>query len=395
MANRRNRLSPLTIATRILITYVTAGAGHRRAAEAIAQALSRRAPDADVRCVDLLDYAPGRFRAFYAWSYLFLVRRLAWLWRISYRLLDWDPVYRCVQPLRRAWNLFIVRRFIRELRMRPPDLVVATHFLPADVCSAGRAAGWLRAPLIVVVTDLYPHRFWISTDADLMVTATDAGLTVLTQSGVTSDRIRVVGIPVGAAFEAPVDRTALRRRFGLQPTRRTVLVTSGGTTVGQFERVVEALLSLEPVRPGALQLLVVCGEDEPTRARLSRRAASSTMPMRVFGFVDYMADLMGASDLVVTKGGGLTISEALGRGLPLVLYHIIPGQEQMNASYVEQHGAGIIARRPSDVAQAVRRFLDDPGLAESIRQAAQVLGRPDAADVIVTKAILPLLRRGS
>ena len=375
-----------------MITYVTAGAGHRRAAEAIAQAMTQRAPDVDVQCIDLLSYAPGRFRAFYAWSYLFLVRHLSWVWRVSYHLLDWGPVYRCIQPLRRAWNLFIARRFIRELRVRPPDLVVATHFLPADVCSAGRRDGWLRAPLVVVVTDLYPHRFWISPDADLMVTATEAGLMVLLQSGVQADHIRVLGIPVGAAFEAPVDRAALQARFQLHPQRRTVLVTSGGTTVGQFERVVEALLSLEPIAPGRLQLLVVCGEDERTRARLSRRAESSVMPLRVFGFVDYMADLMGASDLVVAKAGGLTVSEALGRGLPLVLYHVIPGQEQMNASYVAQHGAAVIARRPGDVAQAVRRFLDDPGLAESMRQSAQDLGRPDAADAIVSKVILPLLQ---
>ena len=376
---------------RVLIAYVTAGAGHRRAAEALMQAVRACLPDVQVECHDVLTDAPGWFRHGYEWTYLFLVRHAPWVWKWSYGLLDREPAYRAVQPLRRWWNLLVVRRFVERLKAEPPDVIAVTHFLPADVCSAGKAAGWLRSRLVVVVTDYHPHRFWISTQPDIVVASVPESLRQLRHRGLDPSRTLMLGIPVGEAFGQPVDAVAVRARLQLEAGRLTVLVTSGGTTVGQFERVVEGLLALEASRPGRLQLLVICGQDAAAQRRLNLRAQASAMPMRVFGFIDYMADLMAASDVVVSKAGGLTISEALARGKPLVLYHIIPGQERMNAEYVSGHGAAVIAPHPPDVAEAVRRILDDPAYAAALHRSAQALSRPRAAQEIVTRAIAPLL----
>jgi len=360
----------------------------------MAQAVRAQDPQVDVQCVDALEYTRRWFHAFYAQTYLFLVRYVPWVWRVSYALLDWEPVYRMVQPIRRRWNLWISRPFAAWLQQTQPDLIVTTHFLPADVASALKAAGWLTSRLVVVVTDLYPHRFWTSSNTDAVVVATPEGRRVLIQRGVPSERVHVLGIPIAPAFSAAMDREALRGRWQLAPRRRTVLVTSGGTTVGQFERVVETLVALEAVLPQRLQLLIVCGEDERARRRLSKRAASSPVPMRVFGFVDHMAELMAASDVIVAKAGGLTVSEALGRGVPLILYHVIPGQERLNAEHVARHGAGLIARRPRDVAQIVRRLMERPEQLARMEEAAWALSRPDAASAIVSQIVGPLLRPG-
>jgi processive 1,2-diacylglycerol beta-glucosyltransferase len=357
--------------------------------------LTERYPTADIRCVDALDHTPPWFRAFYAWSYLSLVQRLPQIWRVSYRFLDWAPGYRVAQPLRRRWNLWIARPFVTWLKATRPDLVVATHFLAADVCSAGKAGGWLSASLVVVVTDLYPHRFWISAEPDAIIVATPESGAVLTQRGVASGRVQVLGIPIGSGFNVSYGRRDLERLFGLVPNRRTVLVTSGGTTVGSFERVVEALLQLEEALPGRLQLLVICGHNAAAVRRLQGRARRSPMPMQVVGFIDTMPQAMAASDLLVGKAGGLTIAEALARGIPLVLYHVIPGQERLNAEYTARHGAAIIASRPAEVAIAVRRVFEDPGRLEAMRRAAQLLSRPNAAGDIVSKVLQPLLDRGS
>ena len=370
--------------------YVTAGAGHRRAAEALAQAIRARDPQADVRCLEVFAEAPWLGRA-YAWTYLLLVRRLARVWALAYWLLDQELIYRAVQPLRRRWNLRVACRFVRQLRALQPDAVLATHFLPADVCGTGRAAGWLRGPLVVVVTDLFPHRFWITPHADAMVAGTAEGAEALRARGVDPRCAHLIGIPVGSAFGATPDPAVLRQRLQLGASRRTVLVTSGGTTVGQFDEVVAALSRLEERLPGRLQLLVVCGENRRAAARLTALAAAAAMPMRVFGFVDYMADLMAVSDLIVCKAGGLTVSESLERGLPLVLYHVIPGQEQLNAAYVERHGAAAIATRPDEVAEVVGRVMSDPARLDGMRRAAEGLRRPDAAGRIVEQVLLPLL----
>ena len=377
------------------MTYVTAGTGHRRAAEAVAQAAAARWPDARVECVDALTYAPGWFQRGYGLTYLFLVQYCSWIWRFTYACSDFGPAYQCMQPLRRWWNLIIARRFVHWLRTQPPDLIVATHFLPADVCAAGRRDGWLRAPVVVVVTDIYPHRFWLAKDADMTAVATATSQQICEMRGLSRERLRVVGIPIGSAFSQPVDRSAVQRRLGCSPQRSTVLVGSGGTTVGRFEAVVEALIGLEHVLPGQLQLLVVCGEDEGTRRRLSGRARTSPMPLHAFGFIENMAELMGVSDLIISKAGGLMVMEALGRGVPLILYHVIPGQERLNACYVEDAGAGRIAHGPRDVARCVRALMEDPARLQATREAAARLARPDAAQRLVAEVLEPLLRSSS
>jgi len=342
--------------------------------------------------VNLLEWTPSWFHHGYGWIYLVLVRHVAWLWKASYRLLDSPLGYRLIQPLRRAWNLLMARRFMSWLRAQQPTVVMATHFLPADVCSAAKRQGWLKAPLVVVVTDWHPHRFWLSPEADAVVVGTTESAAVCERWGLARERLHVFGIPIGHAFGTAVNHQVLQERFQLHATRRTVLVTSGGTTVGQFEHVVEALLALEWVRPGLLQLLVVCGDNEAMRRRLTERAKRSAMPLQVFGFVDYMADLMAASDLMVAKAGGLTVSEALGCSLPLVFYHVIPGQEYMNALYVVRHGAAVMAQTPQEAAVAVQRCFSDPAVLASMQKAAKALGRPDAAQAIVSHVVAPLLR---
>lgn len=378
-------------AIRLLIAYVTAGAGHRRAAEALAQAARARFPHADIQCVDVLEHAPAWCRLGYAWTYLVLVRYLPWLWKFGYQVLERPAVYRRVQPLRRRWNLFIAGRFIQRLRAAPPDGILVTHFLPADVCSAGKRAGWLAAPVVVVVTDLYPHRFWISREPEALVISTPEGARLLQERGVAPERIRVLGIPIGARFGLAADRQALQARYRLDPKRLTVLVTSGGTTVGRFREVVESLMRLEASCPGRLQLLVVCGHDRRAHEALIQRADESSMPVRVFGFIDFMDELMHLSDLIVAKAGGLTVSEALGCGVPVIVYHVIPGQEQLNALHVVSHGAGLLAPTPSGVAEAVRRCLEAPQALQSMARAAKALGHPDTAQRIITDVLQPLL----
>jgi processive 1,2-diacylglycerol beta-glucosyltransferase len=389
----------------VLICYTTAGAGHRRAAEALAEAARERFPHAEVRCVDVLTHTPGWFQRWYPRMYLATVRHLPTLWGLGYRLLDTAGGFWCVRGYRRMWNLLMATALGGVLKTQHPDLVIATHFLPGDVCGALKASGRLRAALAIVVTDWHPHRFWTCPEAEAVVVGSEEAERTLVQRGVSRERVHVLGIPIGKAFRDPGDPAACRRRLGLSDARRTILVTSGGTTVGRFEQVVQALMRLETRHPGMLQLIVVCGEDEPTRERLSlaclspsgdgRQAARrAAMPVRVLGFVENMAELMASSDVVVAKAGGLTLSEALGRGTPLIIYHAIPGQERVNAAAVARQGAAIIAGGPRGTAAAVARVLQDPERLAGMRRAALALARPDAAAAIVERVMQPLLQTG-
>ncbi len=368
---------------------MTAGTGHRRAAEAIAEAAQRRFPGAQIDCVNLLAYGPRRLAAAYSRIYRFLIQYLPTVWGFAYWTLDRPWIFRVIQPCRRRWNLLMARRFLHTIDSQPPDVVIATHFFPADLWAAAKRAGRLRARLIVVITDLFPHRLWLVPEADAVVVGSEETRTICSQRGVTTDRLHVLGIPVGSQFRLTADRAPLLRHLGLEPSRRTILLASGGIGVGPLIQLTKRVLALEAVRPNHAQLLVVCGENARIQRALEQLSSASSMPIRIFGFVNTMHELMQASDVMVTKAGGLTIMEAFAVALPMVFCGTIPGQEQLNAEYAARHGAGIMAHTVDEVVQTLLRVLDEPEQLRLMREHARALGRPNAARDLVEELLNP------
>lgn len=329
--------------------------------------------------MDLLRYAPRWLQAAYPFLYRQLVGYLPSCWAAGYRLLDQAWVYPLYQPWRRCWNLLVARRFLAWVETVQPDLMVATHFFSADVMAAIKRRGRCAARLIVVITDLFPHRMWLVGEPDAIVVGSELTRTLCQRRGVPPDRLHVLGIPIRARFEGRAGREAMAARLGLDPMRRTLLVASGGMGVGPMGRMVGRLLHLPALRADQAQLLVVCGQNASLVARLQRLSRGAPFPVHIFGFVENMDELMKVSDLFVTKPGGLTVMEALAVGLPMVFYGAIPGQEQLNAAYVVQHGAAVEAKRLEEVLQVVPQLLNDPARLETMRARAETFGSPMAA----------------
>lgn len=262
------------------------------------------------------------------------------------------------------------------------DVVVATHFFPADVVGALRHCGRLSSRFLVVITDLFPHRMWIAPEADVVAVGSEMTRQVCEHRGIPRERLQVTGIPVGSRFGQPVERRAACQRLGLDPSRRTLLITSGGMGYGPIEEIVTGLAASEAAADH-LQLLVVCGNNHALAAHLERRCHDAPMPVRIFGFVETMPELMQASDLLITKAGGLTIMEALTVGLPMVLCGIIPGQESLNAEYVVSQGAAVSVPQPSGAVARALRLIERPEQLDAMRQRANALRRPRAAEDIV------------
>lgn len=344
--------------------------------------MRRRNPQAQVACVDLLTYAPAWLRWAYPRIYATFVRLLPVAWGWGYDVLDRPRLARLYQPWRRRWNRLMTRRFARWIAAERPDVVVTTHFFPTDVLAALRRSGRLPARFLVVITDLFPHRLWLAPEADVVIVGSERTRQMCEQRGIPRERLRVCGIPVGPRFSSPVDRTALRRQLGLDPSRSTLLLASGGMGYGPLEPLVSALLMVDQSVASRLQVLVVCGQNRPLAARLRRQCADAPFPVRIFGFVDTMPQLMQASDLLVTKAGGVTVMEALTVGVPMIFCGTIPGQESFNAEYVVAHGAAVNASSPTEAIAQVLQLFAQPERLETMRQEAASLSRPHAADDI-------------
>ncbi|MBU0637864.1 MAG: glycosyltransferase [Planctomycetes bacterium] len=366
----------------IVILTASAGAGHVVAAAALRDAFAARVPQVPVEIHDVLAASNAFFRQLYAGGYLVLANHAPTLMGMLFEATD-RPGRGIGESLRVAFQNLHVRPTMRYLQRRHPRLIVNTHFLPAEIVAQLRRAGRLDCPQVTVVTDYESHRIWVHPPTERYYTASEVAKQYLTTWEVPGESVLVTGIPVRAAFTEHQECRELRRRLRLEPEQPVVLLLCGGEGIGPTETLLQELLTIR----APVQLVVIAGRDEKRRRRLEAVAGRSGRPARVVGFTDDMHEWMRAADLVVSKPGGLTVSESFVCGLPMVVVNPIPGQESRNSDYLLEHGAGIKVNNPRVLGQRVTELLAAPARLQTLRKAALALAKPNAAGDIVADAL--------
>jgi processive 1,2-diacylglycerol beta-glucosyltransferase len=357
-----------------LLLSVSAGAGHVRAAESVAAWAEGRA---DIAHLDVLDYVPMAFRKLYSDYYLRLVTRHPELWRAVYQATEKaDPEAR-TQRFRRAIERLNTRKLVQAIESFAPDAILCTHFLPAEILMHEIKRARASVPVYVQVTDFDLHRMWVLPHmAGYFVANAELG-SRLAAFGVRIAPAHVTGIPVMPSFDPAqaVAREEARARFGLSPERRAVLLMGGGAGMGGLAAAAAALLAL----PEPPAVLAVAGRSAQTFTQLQALASAHPGFLVPFGFTSEIATLMRAADLVVTKPGGLSTSECLALGVPMILTAPIPGQEEHNADFLLEEGAALKAIDTQALCFRVAALLADPSRLAAMSARAASLGRPYAA----------------
>lgn len=368
---------------RVLVLSASAGAGHLRAAEAIEKAIQIRGAAAEVQHLDVLKYTNQVFRHFYSKAYIDLVNKapevLGWL----YDYLD-DPKKQD-DPIRAAFDRLNANPFVRYLRRYQPDVAICTHFLPSGIISSLKAAGKVQVLNSVVVTDFDVHAMWLCPHAEQYFVALDETKVHLKALGIPEPLTTVTGIPIDPVFAVRKEKRAMRRKHGLEEDRFTILVSTGGFGVGPVGHLMKALDQLgHPAR-----VVAVCGRNEALRAELAETIAgfprTSNVDFTLLGFTTEMDELMTAADLFVGKPGGLTTSEALAKGLPMVVINPIPGQEERNSDHLLEEGVAIRCNNLPALAYKIDTLLETPGKLERMADSARHLGKPGAAFAVVDR----------
>ena len=383
----KNRDSPKELCLmprRILVLSASVGAGHLRAAEAVELALRELDPTAVVQNLDVLDFTNAAFRQFYGRAYLDLVNRAPHVLGYFYDLLDRQPSpQRKSDRLRLLVEKLNLRKFLKFLRGQPWDVIVNTYFLPAEMIAALWRQGEIIAPHLTVTTDFETHRLWVNQPCNHYFTATEEGAVNLQHWGVPTADVTVSGIPVHPVFSRPKDPAECRRRLQLTGGRPVVLQLAGGFGVGPIERLCRGILEVE----APLELLVVAGRNEELKTRLEQIDSPSRHLLHVFGFTTQIDEFMAAADLLVSKPGGLTTSEALARGTPMAIVNPIPGQESRNSDYLLENGAAIKINNVATLPYKLNQLLGTPGRLAQLAASARRLGRPEAAFDVARAAL--------
>jgi processive 1,2-diacylglycerol beta-glucosyltransferase len=365
---------------RILILHAAVGTGHTTPARALAKAFQMRQVE-QVWCEDALAYGSKVFREIYAGSYLELSEKMPTLWAYCYERTDQNET-ELSKDLRTLIDRIGVTELAALVRQRRPDAVICTHFLPLNLLAWAKRKQRLTVPLYCVVTDYTGHIYWVEPDVEGYFVATPETGQLLARRGVDAARIRVTGIPVDPAIAIPKDPMQMRQVHHLDRAPVVTLV-GGGLAVERVEHLIHGLMRRG--FPGTL--LVVAGRNTKLEAGLQHVRSSPTLTLRVLGFVDYLDDLVAASDLVITKAGGLMVSEIMARQTPMLLIDPIPGQEEWNADYVVSVGAGVQLRLLDMVPVAVDHLLQCPSRLAELRAGAARAGQPQAA-LKVAEAVL-------
>lgn len=354
----------------ILFLFSDTGGGHRSATEAIIEAIDLKYGDQyATEMVDIFkDYAPPPLQMLPA-LYPRIVKAPR-AWGLGYALSD-GPM-RVSMLSAGAWP-YVRSAFQRLVKEHPSDLIVSVHSLANEPVL--RALGKDRPPFVTVVTDLVSvHASWYHRYVDLCLVPTEAARRRALAAKLTPKQVRVVGLPVAARFcQPPGDRQAIRAQLGWPQDRPIVILVGGGEGMGPLEKTAKAIWKAKL----PITLVVIAGRNKQIKEKLE--SSAHPIPTFVYGFVREMPDFMRAADVLVTKAGPGTISEALNAGLPMILYSHLPGQETGNIPYVVSEGAGVWAPHPDKIVTALQNWLEDPAQHEKAVAACHRIARPEAA----------------
>ena len=367
---------------KIDIIHATAGEGHRKIAMAVEASLARlNRSDLQIRLLNCLDYTSATFQKTYTPLYYWSARHAPGLWGFFYELLDHAWIYKLIRPLRSLTNTLHAKPLREDIAQNQPDVIISTHFLPPEILGRAKQKGLIKSKMITVITDFYPHTFWVNPGTDLYWVMADETKQDLVGRGVPPEIIVVGGIPILPAFKPTGKKLELRKKYDLEENRFTILLTSGSFGLGPQEAILEELKAFKD----KIQCFVVCANNKALKAILESKVYP--FPVKIFGFIDFMPELMEASDLMVAKSGGSTTSEALTKGVVMVIMAPIPGQETRNVKLLKLREAAYFLEDPREILEIVGGILNDPSTLQKKRDALARLAKPEASEDLVKRVL--------
>ncbi|MDD3374994.1 MAG: glycosyltransferase [Candidatus Omnitrophica bacterium] len=356
---------------KILLIHASAGAGHQKAAEAIYTSVKKHT-DFNVQLVDALDYTNSFYKKIYRKTYALLISKCPKAWGFFFWLADIRFLLRVVQGLRRFFNAINAQKLHQFLKKENFDYIISTHFFPNEVAAFLKRRGEITSKIICGVTDYDAHSIWVSQGVDRYCVACEHTKKTLVSLGVRSEEILITGIPTDEKFSQEYDRASLCDKLGLKKDIFTVLIATGSFGIGPIEEIIASL--------SGFQRVVVCGHNKSLFNRLLKTKDDLT---KVYGFIDNMNEFMAVSDAMVTKPGGLSISEALVTGLVLIFFSAIPGQETNNIKVLKEYGVGVSGVTILEMAEEIKTLNASLEYRAKAMANIKKLARPSASCDII------------
>lgn len=366
---------------RILLLYASAGAGHRSACQAIRQSFSDLKIEADIIMVDILEYMPRIVSRLYSGGYIMVVSKYPMLWYLIYESGSDLSTFRRTGFWHRLFWKSLLAPLFDYLSKERPDKIVSAHFLSSWAAGLYKHQYHPACQVSTVITDYGVHPVWITAWQDIVFVPTEQLCAELTPfaGDMGTDKIIPVGIPIHPNFRKPRDIAALKGKFQLDPERHTILILGG---MFGSQNIRDILLWLTHCK-SRIQLVLVAGKHYPIQERVKVKLLERNIKYQLYGYIDFMDELMTVADLAITKAGALTTSECLASGLPLVIFRPYPGQEERNCDYFLEQGVAVRVDQLSGLSYKVDSILQNPERLAAMQARARKISRPESSEEIV------------
>jgi processive 1,2-diacylglycerol beta-glucosyltransferase len=367
---------------KILLMYASAGAGHKIACRAIEQAIKSNGFTGEIKSIDTLEHMPKFIANIFSKGYLWMATRVPWLWFALYegggKLSGFKPM-----P---SWQSSMMKMILRKVNHllieEKPDYIVSAYFTSSWLAGRYKALFDSGCKAATVVTDYGLHPTWIQPNQDRYFVATEDNKIEMAHfdwyTKVDISKIDVAGIPVEERFTTAKDKMALRDKHKFSRDKFTVLILAGVYGPDHVEEIIERLCECRSM----IQIIVVASAEFSLRHKVKAALDEKGISCAIYGRITFMEELMALSDVAITKTGGLTSSECMNCGCPLLIYLPYPGQEERNASYFLEKRAAYRIYQLESLAFKVDHLAENPDELTGMITAAKGIVRPDAAQRI-------------
>ena len=366
---------------KLLVFTAATGGGHLRAGHAIVETIEKEGTHQAV-AVDALKEVGRVFDKIICGSYLFMARRTPKFFGKMYRQSNKKNLFSGLVPTITSW---VSGRLMRCIHREKPDAIVTTHPFAASMAAALKEKGKITIPVLSVITDYGTHRAYLAENrADGYILATEDMIPELESWGVPREKAHAFGIPVHPQFFEKVPRAQARKALGLDPELPLVLFMAGSFGVSNILGIYRDLQERMGAEKPRCQLIVITGRNEKLYKTFEEEIARGTkLPTQLVFFTNEVEKYMHAADLLVTKPGGLTVSEALASDLPLAAFDAIPGQEEDNAAFLARHGMAIRMKTDAEAGPAIAGLMADPERLAAMQAACRAFDKHDCVERIV------------
>lgn len=339
---------------------------------AIEKALKMADPSIEIMSINAFRYTNPVFEKIVNRIYTAVIQKTPAVWEFLY---DNQRVIRRLERFKKGINKHNSPKLKKIFDRFKPDIVACSQAYPCGMVAGYKKTYGSSIPLVGILTDYVPHSFWLYDEVDYYVVPAPEVGERLRKKGVPARKIKPLGIPIDPKFNEPVDKGKILQRLNLLPGIKNVLVMGGGQGLGPIKTIID---SLEKVKTG-FQAVIVTGTNKKLHNSLKKRLRDYKKSVVVMGYVNNIHELMGVSDIIISKPGGITTSEALAKGLPMIIIKPIPGQEENNTVYLTGKNAAIKLDNPREAGRVVEDLLSSGEALSRLGASAGAIGKPNSS----------------